>query len=39
MDIYPIAKSNKKPLCDASQYEQMYTQSIKDSDKFWAEQA
>ena len=39
MDIYPIAKSNKTPLCDVSQYEEMYAKSIDNSDEFWADQA
>ncbi len=39
MDIYPIAKSNKTPLCDVSKYEEMYAKSIDNSDEFWADQA
>lgn len=39
MTMYPIQKSNKTPLIDKEKYENMYADSINDSDKFWAEQA
>ncbi len=39
MTMYPIPKSNKTPLIDKEKYENMYVDSINDSDKFWAEQA
>jgi len=39
MNIYPIAKSTRKPLCDANTYEKMYAKSIDNADEFWAEQA
>ncbi|RUM78682.1 MAG: acetate--CoA ligase [Candidatus Thioglobus sp.] len=39
MKTYPIAKSNRTPLCDEANYQAMYTESINDSDAFWAKQA
>ena len=39
MKTYPIAKSNRTPWCDESTYQAMYTESINDSDAFWAKQA
>ncbi len=39
MKTYPIAKSNKTPLCDEANYQAMYAESINNSDKFWAKQA
>ena len=39
MKTYPIAQSNRTPLCDEATYKAMYAQSINDSDVFWAEQA
>ena len=39
MKTYPIAKSNKTPLCDEANYQAMYVESINNSDKFWAKQA
>ncbi|HIF48272.1 acetate--CoA ligase, partial [Candidatus Thioglobus sp.] len=39
MKTYPIAKSNRTPLCDEATYQAMYTESINDSDAFWAKQA
>ena len=39
MTKYPIQKINKTPLIDKEKYENMYADSINDSDKFWAEQA
>lgn len=37
--MYPILKSNKKPLFNEDQYEELYTYSISNPDKFWAEKA
>ena len=39
MKTYPIALSNRTPLCDAQKYESMYADSINNPDKFWATQA
>ncbi len=39
MKTYPIAQSNKTPLCDEATYKAMYAESINDSDAFWAKQA
>jgi len=39
MKTYPIAKSNRTPLCDEATYQAMYAESINDSDAFWAKQA
>ncbi|HBN57831.1 MAG TPA: acetyl-coenzyme A synthetase, partial [Gammaproteobacteria bacterium] len=39
MKTYPIAKSNRTPWCDEATYQAMYTESINDSDAFWAKQA
>jgi len=39
MKTYPIAQSNKTPLCDEATYKAMYAESINDSDVFWAKQA
>ncbi len=37
--MYPIIKSDRKPLCDEQTYKDMYAESINNSDVFWAEQA
>jgi acetyl-CoA synthetase len=37
--MYPIAKSDKTPLCNLEQYQAMYQKSIDNSDEFWDEQA
>jgi acetyl-CoA synthetase len=37
--IYPIHKSNKKPVCDETLYNSMYADSINNPDEFWATQA
>jgi acetyl-CoA synthetase len=37
--IYPIHKSNKKPVCDEALYNSMYADSINNPDEFWATQA
>uniref|UniRef100_UPI00261DC092 acetyl-coenzyme A synthetase N-terminal domain-containing protein n=1 Tax=Candidatus Thioglobus sp. TaxID=2026721 RepID=UPI00261DC092 len=39
MKTYPIAQSNRTPLCDEAQYQSMYAESINNSDAFWAKQA
>ena len=39
MKTYPIAKSNRTPLCDKATYQAMYAESMNDSDAFWAKQA
>jgi acetyl-CoA synthetase len=39
MKKYPVAKPDVKALCDAATYESMYSESINDSDSFWAKQA
>ncbi|MBE8189642.1 MAG: acetate--CoA ligase [Candidatus Thioglobus sp.] len=39
MKTYPIAKSAAATWCDAAEYEKMYSESISDSDGFWARQA
>lgn len=39
MKTYPIASSDKKPVCDKATYEAMYAHSINNPDEFWAEQA
>ncbi len=39
MKKYPVAKPNVAAICDEQQYESMYTESINDSDGFWAKQA
>jgi len=39
MKTYPIALSNRTPLCDEAIYKTMYAESINDSDAFWDKQA
>ena len=39
MKTYPIAQSNRTPLCDEATYKAMYAESINDSDTFWPKQA
>ena len=39
MDIYPAAKSSRSPNCDNEKYQQMYRDSIENSDEFWSSQA
>ncbi len=37
--MYPVAKSDRTPLCDEQTYQAMYSESINNSDVFWAQQA
>ena len=39
MKTYPVAQSNRTPLCDEATYKAMYSESINDSDAFWSKQA
>ncbi len=39
MKTYPILQSAKTPLCNQTQYQSMYADSINDADVFWAKQA
>ncbi len=39
MPTYPIAKSTKTPVCDAQTYQQMYADSLRNPEDFWATQA